>query len=352
MNGLLHSSFPQPPSGKTGWPWTAETDPAVYDPDFNWPKITIVTASFNQGNFIEETIRSVLLQNYPNLEYIIIDGGSSDQTVEIIQKYSSFISYWVSEKDSGQSDAINKGLKVASGEIFNWLNSDDYLSASALHTIAKLFADANRDVVSCRVHNFSHSRSYITEASGVFSFQKNSLAKPNINQPGTFFRMKTIRELGPLNPSLHYCMDLEWWMKYLLKNDSDRVYVSDEVVANFREHEDSKTISFAPRFVEDKFQLFSAILARKDSRFKPMGEYRFENDLSAVPLRFLQALFNKSFFDQAIYSYGKREMKRVLQLLAFVDPELLSETDRNLFSRMKFRANYFPSFLFKLIGKN
>ena len=94
---------------------------------FSYPKISIVTPSFNQGQYIEQTILSVIGQDYPNLEYIIIDGGSSDNTVEIIKKYADKIIYWISDPDNGQSDALNKGLAKCTGEIFNWINSEDYL---------------------------------------------------------------------------------------------------------------------------------------------------------------------------------------------------------------------------------
>ena len=133
--------LPAPPPGKTGWIWTEQSNPLPPKmPDgTEWPRISIVTPSYNQGHYIEETIRSILLQGYPNLEYIIIDGGSTDRSVEIIQKYASFLTYWVSEPDNGQTQAIDKGLAYCTGEIFNWVNSDDFLSRNALATIASAF---------------------------------------------------------------------------------------------------------------------------------------------------------------------------------------------------------------------
>ena len=98
----------------------------MHDLQLSYPKISIVTPSFNQGKYIEQTIQSVLTQNYPNLEYIIIDGGSTDKTVDIIKKYEQQLSYWVTEPDKGQTDAINKGFAKCTGEIFNWINSDDF----------------------------------------------------------------------------------------------------------------------------------------------------------------------------------------------------------------------------------
>ena len=125
--------LPAAPAGKTGWPWTVETSQlADTMPDGRpWPRISVVTPSFNQGQFIEEAIRSVLLQGYPNLEYIIVDGGSTDALIDIIRRYTPWISSWFSERDDGQSDAINKGLGVATGEIVSWLNSDDLVTPDA-----------------------------------------------------------------------------------------------------------------------------------------------------------------------------------------------------------------------------
>jgi glycosyltransferase involved in cell wall biosynthesis len=143
--GLL-VSLATPPAGRTGWPWVEETSPATYlDSDAspgNWPKITIVCPSFQQGRFIEETIRSVLLQNYPNLEFIIEDGGSRDDTVSVLERYAPWLTFWESRPDRGQSHALNKACERATGEIIGWINSDDYYLPGAFAAVARVFRTA------------------------------------------------------------------------------------------------------------------------------------------------------------------------------------------------------------------
>ena len=138
---LTLKDLPPAPEGKRGWPWTEQTEPL---PDkmadgSDWPRISIVTPSYNQGQFIEETIRSVLLQGYPNLEYIIIDGSSDDNSVEVIKKYESWLAHWVSEPDNGQSDALNKGFHYSSGTISAYLNSDDLYFPNVFWDVADVF---------------------------------------------------------------------------------------------------------------------------------------------------------------------------------------------------------------------
>ena len=129
-----------PLTNKIGWPWSSENSVDAHASlvDREYPKITVLTPNYNYGHYLEETIRSVLLQGYPNLEYIIIDGESTDNSIEVIKKYEPWLTYWVSEPDRGQTHAINKGLEKATGEIFNWINSDDILMPGALFAIANL----------------------------------------------------------------------------------------------------------------------------------------------------------------------------------------------------------------------
>ena len=146
--------MPAPPADRAGWPWNVETE-LPDEADWKaWPRISIVTPSFQQGAYLEECIRSVLLQNYPNLEYVVIDGGSNDGSAEVIARYASFLSHWQSKKDAGQGDAINQGFARTSGDVLGWINSDDLLLPGALLAVAKEFMRGAPDIVYGDALNF------------------------------------------------------------------------------------------------------------------------------------------------------------------------------------------------------
>jgi len=214
-------SLPTPPVGRSGWPWDDAT-PAVtlqMEDGKHWPKISIVIPSYNQGQYIEETIRSILLQGYPNLEIHIMDGGSKDMTVGIIEKYSPWLSSWVSEKDEGQSDAINKGFGRCSGEIFNWLCSDDFLMKGTLQTVARRFCEKPRIDVIAGACIFQYDDE--PERSGVWKVEWKdwNLAPYSgvIYQPSCFFRRALVSRLNLVRTDLNYCMDRELWAYFWSK---------------------------------------------------------------------------------------------------------------------------------------
>jgi glycosyltransferase involved in cell wall biosynthesis len=223
-----------------------------------FPKISIVTASFNQGNFIEETIQSVLNQNYPNLEYIIIDGGSTDNSVEIIKKYQKHLTYWVSENDKGQANAINKGLKLCTGEIFNWLNSDDYLEPGALHKIAEAFEDNNVNIVAGKVRN------YLTNIDEIIPNQKLNAQglmcwEPGVKfvQPGVWMRREFIEKCGGIDEQFHYAFDWDLYIRYLYC--FPQVKEIDDLLVHFRLHENSKTHSLLEKFAIEEREIIEKI---------------------------------------------------------------------------------------------
>ncbi len=242
-------------NNKRGWPWIEETDPSIYSGEFIWPRISIVTPSFNQAEFIEETIRSVLLQNYPNLEYIIIDGGSTDTTVEIIKKYEKWIAYWKSEPDKGQSHAINKGIEKCKGEIFNWLNSDDYYSQNALFTIANNFLQKEVNIVAGCNNRFIekngqyHSTGNVKLELGYETEQ--SLFFSGFRQSSTFFKLDHIKVLNGVRQDLNYVMDTEMFLRYILKFGQKNIKFLENIITNYRLQKDSKTVSAQEMFTKE-----------------------------------------------------------------------------------------------------
>jgi glycosyltransferase involved in cell wall biosynthesis len=243
LSHSFRTSIPSP--GKCGWPWTEESpqSPETMPDGKPWPKISIVTPSFNQGQYIEETIRSILLQGYPNLEYIVIDGGSTDGAVDVIRKYEKWLTYWVSEPDKGQADAINKGLERCTGEIFNWINSDDMLTPNILGCIATSYVRNNGvSSVVGDVYNFETSVINVKLRKNSFNSGLDILSGQNaqFQQPGIWLNVSKVQNIK-LDSRLHYTFDWGMLIRYFYAHP--RYTRLNTPVAYFREHPLSKTIS-------------------------------------------------------------------------------------------------------------
>ena len=222
-------------------------------------KITIITPTYNQAPFIERTIQSILNQNYTALEYIIMDGGSTDGTIDILKKYSDRI-VWKSEKDKGQSDAINKGLRIATGEIVAFLNSDDTYEPETLTKVSRFFSK-NPDIKwvygKCKIIDINDK-----EIRWPITLYKNFLLKKYkysrllaenfVSQPATFWKKEVHNEIGYFNENEHYCMDYEFWLRLGARYPAG---VIDSYLANFRFYTSSKSGGVNSKQFKDELRI-------------------------------------------------------------------------------------------------
>jgi glycosyltransferase involved in cell wall biosynthesis len=228
------------------------------------PLVSIVTPSYNQARFLERTIESVISQDYSNIEYIIVDGASSDDSVEIIKKYASQLAWWVSEPDQGQTDAINKGFAHAKGEILAWLNSDDtYQSGAISQAVQALLAHPDAALVYGDANLIDEQGQII----GRFPSRQTNLQKilrgsVHIPQQATFFYSRFWRLVGPLDPSFQFAMDYDLWVR--LANLAPLVYIPS-LWANFRLHGQGKSVMMDDRCYPEMIQVYQRERGKKMS---------------------------------------------------------------------------------------
>jgi glycosyltransferase involved in cell wall biosynthesis len=331
--------------------------------DSTWPRISIITPSFNQGNFIEQTILSVLDQNYPNLEYIIIDGGSTDDTLKVIKKYESRINYWISEPDSGQSDAINKGFQIATGTIINWLNSDDYLEEGALIKIANTFRKNSAAAITCTVRNFIENGETWTERTTTYQSSLDYLVKSFNNQPGTFFKKVIWDRYFPLPKQLHYTMDQYLWFCFWLEHSTSEFITESYISTNFRRHLNSKTTlsdstflynTLGKQFFNEHHLIFWSFFEALDKRkANVLFKYFFDDfDYRSNQINFPATLkFNTSLIESVFQNYllllikedyKHGYFKRVKEGLTLLQDNLFMKNAATEISQLKRKIFFFP----------
>lgn len=234
----LLAELPPTAQGASGWPWTEASEPLPpARPDGSpWPRISLVTPSYNQARFIEATLRSVLLQGYPNLEFIVVDGGSTDGSVEIIRRYAPWLTHWESERDRGQAHALNKGFARASGPIYNWLCSDDMLLPGTLARVAAHYREGIRLIVgSTRVVDADRNPLHVVEPDVTVPV-RDLATDVTLPQPSSFIcgQRPAVRE------DMYYVMDWELFFRTLRECRPDQVLEIGEVWAEAVAHEDAK----------------------------------------------------------------------------------------------------------------
>jgi len=231
------------------------------------PLVSIITPSFNQGRFLEATIRSTLAQDYAPVEYMIFDGGSNDGSVDIIQRYANRLAYWESRPDRGQAHAINKGLQRATGEILGWLNSDDILLPGAVQLAVDTFRQRPEiDVVYGRLERIDEAGRVLPTPTlpkdrATFG-PSHVIGECIVNQPGSFWRRRAMEKFGLLDESLNYSMDYEYWIR--LAVGGARFERRPETVAQFRLSAGSKTVGQTAAQAEEQLRTLTGVLARPD----------------------------------------------------------------------------------------
>lgn len=324
------------------------------------PKISIVIPTYNQGHFIEETILSIINQSYKNVEIIVIDGASSDNTKEIIKKYKLHFAYWVSEPDAGQSEAINKGLKIATGEIVTWLNSDDTYEPQALENVASLFS---KNPQAAFIHGRAtlFGRDIRSKTIGLSEDIKLSEYLPYMRfpQPASFFKKNILDQIGEVNNQLHYAMDFELVVRIILLGG--KPLRTDLVFSNYRIHKNSKSnhdLKFLSEWATVVYCMFCSV----------QGGAGFADELNNLGLldsfdkkqyttqlfletHCLQAVFLEHLHLQYHYRYRNYDYDMCKKISAYLNNNYPTFYNIKKFKRYNLRLKFIPNFAFRLSRK-
>ncbi len=261
----------------------------------NYPRISIVTPSYNQAEYIEQTINSIILQKYHDLEYIIMDGGSTDGTVEIIKKYERYLKHWESQKDDGQADAIFRGFECATGEILGWVNSDDLLLPGALEKVGRFFALHQQEkwvtggtIIIDTQGNFAHNRlgNPCCNLGAPVTFKHLLFLGCPFNQPASFWRKDTFFEVNGFDRSLRFCFDYDLFFRLSRKRPSANI---KSLLACFRVHEKSKSSTISNIRDEE-----NELLWERYGLYKKSKTYRFFAKRYYLLFNYLRAMLVQS----------------------------------------------------------
>jgi glycosyltransferase involved in cell wall biosynthesis len=314
------------------------------------PVVSIVTPSYNQVQFLEEAILSVLSQDYPHIEYIIIDGGSTDGSIEVIRSFQDRLNYWVSEPDSGQSEAINKGWKRSSGDIIAWLNADDTYCPGAIRTVADIFRQAPDTVL---VHGAAQTYDkdgqtplFISRPYDMDPYEMLASCGGVTTQPSVFMRRTVLDEIGYLNWDLHYVMDWEYWIRIGLHFGTHRFRKTNNILSNNRAWSGTKTNRGWNNICEENRRVLRDIFEHHPHDPKLQGirsaayrsSYRKQAELARMNDRPMEALHHvcRSLMIEPLGHNPARELAIILYVLL---GRRFSERLRSSLSPVRSRLN-------------
>lgn len=289
---------------------------------------------------------------------MIFDGGSNDGSVDIIKKYEKYLSYWESVPDKGQSHAINKGLTRATGEIFNWLNSDDYYEPEALQTIAASFEDPTVMMVSGRSRLFKDNNITVAYSKGADIYPGNlakTIGQARIDQPETFFRLKAISEIGYLDDRLHYLMDRDLWIRFLLRYGLEPTRRIDNILVNFRLHDSSKTVSQVSGFEQESYLMYRSLALSAGAYsvqqalsdiYSDGSEYEYLVDDAQRQLICQSLHYFLLYLADHFYYQGMDGQSR--QILKAIERHYISKEEQFRIKKIRFRSRWIPFWMRKL----
>jgi glycosyltransferase involved in cell wall biosynthesis len=269
------------------------------------------------------------------------------------------LTYWVSEKDNGQSDAINKGLKRATGEIVNWINSDDWYNPNTLQKVAEYFDDENILVVSGRSDVWKLGKFKVCNPGvDVYPNFEKTVGWARIDQPETFFRMSAIQKMGFLNADLHYVMDREWWIRFLLHFGQEKVKKVEDVFVNFRLHEDSKTFNYQTKFDQEAMDVYYTIAKQNNLEEAKIFESNFQvtflNTLhyeNIAQKDILRKIIHYFWLQETRLKYASNEVTTAKKIVKNIDKQLLISNDIAEYNQLKTRITFVPLWLKKIMNK-
>jgi glycosyltransferase involved in cell wall biosynthesis len=288
-----------------------------------------------------------------------MDGGSKDNTVEVIKKYEKHITHWVSEKDKGQSDAINKGFRVATGDVINWLNSDDCYEKGALLKVGEAFSNPATNVYCGISRIFGNKGEYFSTGTDVYADNlEKTIGWARIDQPETFFRKSCFDRTGYLDEQFHYIMDKELWIRYLMQYGFNGLVKTQDLIAHFRVHDDSKTNNFQEKFKKETYSLYHAIASLNGSKFADLPDtwpnekikLKYKEAFIKEDKRRVDKIVNYCLYYSFLEHYAQNRFAEAKKTCRAIDLELLTKEETAHFRNIKKRM-LLPRFLKKIANK-